>query len=85
MDVSEKLATKCMRLSHKCSPNICRLIKRIPKVRPYLNHGFPELDNNTAERAMRPIAIGRKNYLFLGSEKGGKSAAISTHSSRPAS
>jgi len=45
-------------------------------VRPYLNHGFLELDNNTAERAMRPIAIGRKNYLFLGSEKGGKSAAI---------
>jgi len=35
-----------------------------------------ELDNNTPERAMRPIAIGRKNYLFLGSEKGGISAAI---------
>jgi len=45
-------------------------------VRPYLEHGFLELDNNTAERAMRPIAIGRKNYLFLGSETGGKSAAI---------
>ena len=51
-------------------------LTRIPKVRPYLNHGFLELDNNTAERAMRPIAIGRKNYLSLGSEKGGKSAAI---------
>lgn len=51
-------------------------LTRIPKVRPYLTHGFLELDNNTAERAMRPIAIGRKNYLFLGSEKGGKSAAI---------
>lgn len=51
-------------------------LTRIPKVRPYLDHGFLELDNNTAERTMRPIAIGRKNYLFLGSEKGGKSAAI---------
>jgi len=51
-------------------------LTRIPKLRPYLEHGFLELDNNTAERAMRPIAIGRKNYLFLGSEKGGKSAAI---------
>ena len=51
-------------------------LTRIPKVWPYLEHGFLELDNNTAERAMRPIAIGRKNYLFLGSEKGGKSAAI---------
>ena len=51
-------------------------LTRIPKVRPYLDYGFLELDNNTAERAMRPIAIGRKNYLFLGSEAGGKSAAI---------
>ena len=33
-------------------------------------------DNNTAERSMRPIALGRKNYLFMGSEGGGKSAAI---------
>lgn len=35
-----------------------------------------ELDNNTAERSMRGIAIGRKNYMFVGSERGGKSAAI---------
>ncbi|EBA13240.1 hypothetical protein RCCS2_05124 [Roseobacter sp. CCS2] len=34
------------------------------------------MDNNTAERAMRPIALGRKNYLFMGSQRGGKSAAI---------
>lgn len=37
---------------------------------------FLELDNNTAERSMRGIAIGRKNYMFVGSERGGKSAAI---------
>jgi transposase len=35
-----------------------------------------ELDNNTAERAMRSVAIGRKNYLFVGSPTGGKAAAI---------
>lgn len=51
-------------------------LTRIPKVRSYLERGFLELDNNTAERAMRPIAIGRKNCLFLRSERGGKSAAI---------
>jgi transposase len=34
------------------------------------------LDNNTAERAVRPVTLGRKNYLFMGSEAGGKSAAI---------
>jgi transposase len=34
------------------------------------------LDNNTAENAVRPVAVGRKNYLFMGSDAGGKSAAI---------
>ena len=33
-------------------------------------------DNNAAERGMRAIATGRKNYLFVGSEAGGKAAAI---------
>ena len=46
------------------------------RLRGYLDHGFLELDNNTAERSMRGIAIGRKNYMFVGSERGGKSAAI---------
>ena len=45
-------------------------------MRPYLDLDILELDNNTAERAMRPVALGRKNYLFVGSQTGGKSAAI---------
>nr|WP_011102833.1 IS66 family transposase [Ruegeria sp. PR1b]AAN05207.1 RC134 [Ruegeria sp. PR1b] len=51
-------------------------LTRMQKLRPYLDHGILEIDNNTAERAMKPIAIGRKNYLFVGSEGGGKAAAI---------
>lgn len=51
-------------------------LNRLPKARPYLDHGVLELDNNTAERAVRPVTLGRKNYLFMGSEAGGKSAAI---------
>jgi transposase len=51
-------------------------LTRMKKLEKYLDHGFLELDNNTAERAMRPIALGRKNYLFMGSMSGGKSAAI---------
>ncbi len=51
-------------------------INRMKNLRPYLEHGFLELDNNAAERAMRPLAVGRKNYLFMGSERGGKSAAV---------
>ena len=38
--------------------------------------GILEIENNTAERGMRAIAIGRKNWLFAGSERGGRSAAI---------
>ena len=51
-------------------------LARLPKARPYLHHGFLEFDNNTAKRAVRPITLGRKNYLFIGSEVGGKSVAI---------
>ena len=51
-------------------------LTRMARLRPYLDHGILELDNNTAERAMRSVAIGRKNYLFVGSQTGGKAAAI---------
>ena len=51
-------------------------LTRMERLRPYLDHGILELDNNTAERSMRAIALGRKNYLFVGSEAGGKAAAI---------
>ncbi len=34
------------------------------------------LDNNPAEQAIRPVALGRKNWLFLGSERGGRAAAV---------
>ena len=51
-------------------------LTRMVRLRPYLDHGVLELENNTAERAMRSVAIGRKNYLFVGSQTGGKTAAI---------
>ncbi len=51
-------------------------LTRMERLRPYLDHGILELDNNAAERSMRAVALGRKNYLFVGSEAGGKAAAI---------
>lgn len=42
----------------------------------YLNDGALEIDNNRAENAIRPIALGRKNYLFAGSERGAERAAM---------
>lgn len=51
-------------------------LTRMDRLRPYLDHSILELDNNPAERSMRTVALGRKNYLFVGSEAGGKAAAI---------
>jgi transposase len=42
----------------------------------YTTAGFLEIDNNAAERALRAVAIGRKNYLFFGSDVGGDTAAV---------
>jgi hypothetical protein len=44
-------------------------------VRP-LDAGFLELDNGACERALKPVAIGHKNWLFAGSDKGGQTAAV---------
>jgi len=41
----------------------------------YSNDGHIEIDNNAAERALRAVALGRKNYLFAGSDTGGERAA----------
>jgi len=41
----------------------------------YCDDGRLEIDNNAAERALRVVALGRKNYLFAGSDTGGERAA----------
>jgi len=41
----------------------------------YVDDGLLEIDNNAAERALRAVAIGRKNYLFMGADSGGQRAA----------
>ncbi|EFP8693038.1 IS66 family transposase, partial [Shigella flexneri] len=42
----------------------------------FCRDGRVEIDNNIGENALRSVAVGRKNYLFFGSDKGGESAAI---------
>lgn len=51
-------------------------LARMPKARAYLENGVLELDNNICERSIRPVTLGRKNYLFMGSKGGGQAAAI---------
>ena len=42
----------------------------------YANVGYLAIDNNAAERGFRPIGIGRRNWLFAGSDAGGRTAAV---------
>ena len=42
----------------------------------YFTDGHLEIDNNAAERSLRTVALGRKNYLFAGSDAGGERAAL---------
>jgi hypothetical protein len=37
----------------------------------FIDNGHIEMDNNAAERSLRGVALGRKNYLFAGSDEGG--------------
>lgn len=48
----------------------------IPYLKNYTTNPYARIDNNVAERAVRPLALGRKNWLFLGSEEGGEAAAV---------
>jgi transposase len=50
-------------------------LARWPALTRYVDDGRLEIDNNAAERAIRPLAIGRNNYLFAGSDAGGRRAA----------
>ncbi|NUN48681.1 MAG: IS66 family transposase [Candidatus Brocadiae bacterium] len=47
-----------------------------PALELYIQHGFLPIDNNAAERALRCVAVGRKNWEFAGSDEGGHRAAI---------
>ena len=50
-------------------------LSRWPALTRYRDDGRLEIDNNTAERALRTVALGRKNGLFAGSDDGGDRAA----------
>ena len=51
------------------------MLKRWPAFARFLDDGRICLTNNAAERALRGIALGRKSWLFAGSDRGGRRAA----------
>jgi transposase len=52
------------------------MLKYWPRLQVYTSDGCLEIDNNLVENAIRPVALGRKNYLFAGSHAGARHAAI---------
>ena len=51
-------------------------LERWDMLTEYLEHAALEIDNNLVENAIRPIAIGKKNWLFFGSPNSGQDSAI---------
>lgn len=52
------------------------MLKQWDALNEYCRNGMVEIDNNIGENALRTVAVGRKNYLFFGSDNGGEAAAI---------
>lgn len=50
-------------------------ITQLKKLVVYLSDGRLEIDNKAAERSMKNLAVGKKNWLFAGSDRGGERAA----------
>jgi transposase len=73
----EWMQTTLTRVSRKSeiAAAIRYAVGRWRALRRYSEDGHIEIDNNAAERALRAVALGRKNYLFAGSDSGGERAA----------
>ena len=70
-----------MHSCHKCGRPV-RWARQLAYTRPrwkglsaYTKHGQIEIDNNLVENSIRPLAIGRKNYLFAGSHQAAEMTA----------
>lgn len=76
-DLHERLATTLRRLPGKnaLAGAIRYSLARWDALTLPLRDGRACLDNNSAKRVIRPVALGRKNYLFAGSDSGGERAA----------
>ena len=52
------------------------LLNQGEDIETYIHHGQVEIDNNGIERDVRPLAVGRKNWLFIGSPEAGQRSAV---------
>ena len=76
-DLEQWLRASLEKLSRKSdtAAAILYALNLWPALTRYCDNGAIEIDNSAAERALRGIAIGRRNYLFAGADSGGERAA----------
>lgn len=76
-DLESWLRATLLRLSKKSdtAAAILYALNRWPALTRYCDDGALEIDNSAAERALRGVALGRRNYLFAGADSGGRRAA----------
>jgi len=78
LDEIEEWLTEEARIALPSSPLGKAITYTLPRwkgLSAYVNHGQLEIDNNLAENVIRPLAIGRKNYLFAGSHQAAEMTA----------
>jgi len=75
-EIQEKLKNGNHLPKSKFRKALCYFCGLKPYLKNYTKHANARLDNNVAERAIRPVAIGRKNWLFFGSTKAGEAGTI---------
>jgi transposase len=73
--ITEKQSSMQVMLSKSLGLACNYFLKRKDHFKNFLSQPNARMENNTAERAVRPLAIGRKNWLFAGSKDGGQAAA----------
>ena len=80
--VVERLGRALDRLQSRYLPQspmgqaISYALNQWPMLQRFLEHGEVEIDNNRVENAIRPTALGKKNWLFFGSEEAGQRSAV---------
>ena len=76
-DLESYMREQCAKLSrgHDLAKAMNYMFKRWDSFTRFLDDGRVCLSNNAAERALRGIALGRKSWLFCGSDRGGRRAA----------
>lgn len=63
-------------LGRLCSRGHCECMERWKELCVYTSNGILQIDNNLVENSIRPVALGRKNYLFAGGHDLAQDAAI---------